>query len=138
MITSYIDLALSSLPWYSTKSPPPQSCMVSSKSPESAAAPVPTYSVCSSYWYVQIVVHLPSFYDLNLPPAGHCLYLPHFNTPIQRNLTHGHWSGDADIEGSKGSVLHATERDRAVRCGVPACLAHATVVWCRAMGRPPE
>lgn len=31
--------------------------MASSKSPESAAVPVPTYLVCSSYWYVQRLVH---------------------------------------------------------------------------------
>jgi len=80
----------------------------------------------------------PSFYDLNLPPAGHHLYLPYHNTPIQRDLTHSHWSRDAHIERSKGSVLRATERDRAVRCGVHARLAHATVVWRWAVGRPPE
>jgi len=80
----------------------------------------------------------PFFYDLNLPPAGHCLYLPDNNTSIQRDLTHSHWSGDAHIERSKGRVLRATERDRAIRCGIPARLAHATVIWRRAVGRPPE
>ena len=80
----------------------------------------------------------PSFYDLNPSLAGHCLSLPHYNTPIQRDLTHGHWPGDAHIEGSKGSVLRATEHDRAGRCGVPARLTHATVVWRRAVGRPPK
>jgi len=79
-----------------------------------------------------------SFYDLNLHLAGHCLYLSDNNNSIQRDLTHSHWSGDAHIERSKGRVLRATERDRAIRCGIPACLAHATIVWRRAVGRPPE
>lgn len=80
----------------------------------------------------------PSFYDLNLPPAGDNHYLPHDNYPIQRDLTHSHWSGDAYIEGSKGIVLPATVRDRAVRRGVPACFAHAPAVWRRAVRRSPE
>jgi len=80
----------------------------------------------------------PFFYDLNLPPAGHRLYLSDNNTSIQRDLTHSHWSGDAHIERSKGSVLRATKRDRAIPCGIPARLAHATVVWRRAVWRPPK
>ena len=80
----------------------------------------------------------PSFYDLNLPPAGNNHYLPHYNNPIQRDLTHSHWSWDAYIEGSKGSVLPATVRDRAVRSGVAARLAHAPAVWRRAVGGSPE
>jgi len=80
----------------------------------------------------------PSFYDLNLPLAGHCLYLPDCNTSIQRDLTHSYWSGDPHIEVGQGSVLRATERDRAIGCGIPARLAHATVVWRRAVWRPRE
>ncbi len=80
----------------------------------------------------------PSFYHLNLPPAGRTHYLPRYSNPIQRDLTHSHWSGDAYIEGSQGSVLPATERDRAVRRGVPARLAHAPAVRCWAVGRSPE
>lgn len=78
------------------------------------------------------------FYGLNIPPAGHNHYLPYYNNPIQRDLTHSHWSGDAHIEGGKSDVLLATECDRAMRRGVPARLAHAPAVWCRAVGRPPK
>src|SRR5258706_15140733 len=59
-----------------------------------------------------------SFYDLNLRPAGNILDLPHRITPMHRDLIHGHWSRDFHIEGSKGSILRATLRDRAVRRGV--------------------
>ena len=111
--------------------------MVSSNSPESAAAPVSTYSVCSSYWYIQNIISSSSFYDLNFPPAGNPLYLPHRDTPIHRDLAHSHRSWDTDLEGSKGSILPATEHDRAMRHGIPAPFAHATAVRCRAVGRSP-
>ena len=58
-MTTNLDSILSSLPWCCTKSPSPQSHTASSNSPESAAAPVSTYSVCSSYWYVQSFIRLP-------------------------------------------------------------------------------
>ena len=77
-----------------------------------------------------------SFCDLNLPPAGNNLYLPHYNPSIHRDLAHGHRTGDAHLKGSKGSVLPATERARAMRRGVPARFAHPTVVRLWAVWRP--
>ena len=79
---------------------------------------------------------LPSSYGLNLPPAGNLLDLPHGNTPIYPDLTRSHWSGGSHLGGSKGGVLPATERNRAIRLGIPARFAHATAVWCREMERP--